>query len=450
MSSGFGSHSQRRYSVCEPKDLVWLSLLALTLRVAYLISGLWSLDLSTFAMVASDSTVYMDLGEFFRTGQGEAGRHLLVAGPGYPALLAGLSMLFGTGPWPPVILNMLFGAVAPVAVYLLAATLFGDRTVARLSGLLVAFSFTGLSLSTSILTDQPFFTLHAFGLVAFVFGLKSGRSRWFVISGLLSGFATFIRSMGQLWPYLYFAMAVLHLWYSPRPRDLRRLARSLWTPAIMLVVILSWSAVNQARYGMFTFTTNGVRATWAYLAAMAVADHTPGGTIDSVREAWSAEVLSPIDGHFPPDALIMERMKGRIVNLVAQHPDWLLESFLISVWRNVREPNYFADQQVPQWRATWEVLRRFCHDRINPLIFVLALASLGLLVRKRQWESLIVLGATYGYFTWAAGFSFWQGSRLHFPAEMAWSILVSYLSVLAWRRFGSGAPGRPKPAQTAA
>jgi len=215
----------------------------------------------------------------------------------------------------------------------------------------------------------------------------------------------------------------------------------------MLVMILSWSAVNQARYGVFLFTSNGVRSSWAYLAALAVADHTPGGSLDSVRAAWSAEVLVPVNGRDPSEAEVLGRMRSRVTDVVSQHPDWVAQSFLLSVWRNVRAPNYFAAAQVPRGKAVWEPFMRACHDSINPLLLVLALAALGLLAVQGRWESLLVLGLTYGYFTILTGFSFWQGSRLHYPAEMVWSILVSYLAVAAWRRTRKGRPVPTPPAE---
>jgi 4-amino-4-deoxy-L-arabinose transferase-like glycosyltransferase len=432
-------------------DLLWLFLLALALRETYLLAALAKLDLATIAMVAPDSTVYVKLGDYFLTGNTEAIRHLLVAGPGYPAVLTVLAWVFGTGPWPPVMLNVLLAAASPLAVYLLAETLFGRRSVAVIAGLYTALSFTGISLSTSILTDQPYYTLQAFALLVFLAGLKGGRSRWWFLSaGLLAGTATLIRSMGQLWPYLFLAMAAFHLLYLARPRNWRLLARSLWTPAIMLVLILSWSAFNHSRSGMFTFTTNGVRATWAYIAAAAVAEHTPGGSIDSVRAAWSAEVLSPTDGQPPTEAVVQERMKAGIFAVLKQHPMWFLGSFLDKVWINIREPNYYADAQVPHGAKLWGFLKWFSHDWINPILFALSLISLWVLAVQKRWESLFVLGMTYAFFTLLTGFSFWQGSRLHYPAEMAWAILVAYLLVESWRLVATHLPGRARPMASAA
>lgn len=440
MKSDAGAPGSTTITALRRRDLISLVVLAALVRVTYLLAGLKSMDLSRLAMLASDSATYTALAEYFLTGQGDGIKHLLVAGPGYPAVLAGLGAVFGTGSWPPVLLNVVLGAMAPVAVYLLAELLLRDRTIALLSGLFVALSFTGLSMSTSILTDQPYYTLQAVGLVAFVKGWQTGRARWFVSAGLLSAVAVNIRAVGQLWPYAFF---VLSLWYYlrvPAARERGRFLRSLWTPAIMLCLIAGWSMFNQARYGVFAFTSNGVRAAWAYTAASAVADHTPGGGFDSVRTAWWYEIYEPEDGSVPTEAQIYTQMKSRVLDVLKQHPGWMAETFFTTVWRNARASNHFAEDQVPQWKAFWVFLRRACHDQLNPLLLVMSLAALMILAWTRAWESLGILGVTYLYFTVLAGFSFWQGSRLHFPAEMAWSVLVSCALVWGWRRMLRRAP----------
>ena len=65
------------------------------------------------------------------------------------------------------------------------------------------------------------------------------------------------------------------------------------------------------------------------------------------------------------------------------------------------------------------------------LIVGTSLVGLGLLIFRRQYFAALLLGSAYTYFTFIAGFSFSQGSRLHYPAEMAWSPLVAYTLVIA-------------------
>lgn len=423
------------------QDLWAIALLALVVRVSYLFVGLTSLDLQTLAMVASDSTVYAQLADHFRLGSVVEDRLLLVAAPGYPILLTGFALVFGPGLWPPVLLNILLGALAPVAVYLLAASLLHHRPVARFAALVAALSFTGLSMSTSLLTDQPFYTLHAFGLLFFVWGMQSGRANWFVAAGVVSTLATVIRPLGQMWPWIYVLLAAGWLLAERPTRPWRIFVQSLCAPALMLVLIVAWSAHNFQRHGLFTFTTNGVRASWAYLVATAVADHTPGGSFDSVRTAWSDQVHAPLDGSPPTEVIVHQRMKTQVLTQLREHPGWLLESYVSIVWQNTRASNHFAEAQVPAWAGLWKALRNLCHDWFNPLLFCITVLGWMFLLKEKMWAAALVLGTTYAYFTMTAGFSFWQGSRLHFPAEMAWSILVPYFGLKVgeiWRRWRYG------------
>ncbi len=417
------------------RDLLALALLALAVRLTFLWAGLASQNLSALAMVAPDSSVYAQLTEHVRTGLPVEERLLLVATPGYPALLAGLASVFGDFLWPAVMLNILLGAMAPVAVYLIAAALIQQRTVAVLSGLWVTLSFTGLSMSTSLLTDQPFYTLHAFGLLFFLWGLRTGRTRWFVAAGVVSTVATAIRPLGQLWVWVYPMLGAGWVLADTGRRNWRVFVRSLWVPGLMLAFVLAWSMHNADRHGIFTFTTNGVRASWAYLAATAVADHTPGATFDSVRNAWSDQVHSSHDGQPLSQATVHARMKSQVMSVLSEHPGWMLDSFTGIVRQNLRASNHFAEAQVPRWSRFWAALRNLSHDWINPLIVWLSALGWILLIRAHLWRAALVLGITYAYFSLTAGFSFWQGSRLHFPAEMAWAILVSYVLVRAGERW---------------
>ncbi|MEE8577705.1 MAG: hypothetical protein V3T31_10655, partial [candidate division Zixibacteria bacterium] len=60
---------------------------------------------------------------------------------------------------------------------------------------------------------------------------------------------------------------------------------------------------------------------------------------------------------------------------------------------------------------------------------------------QRRFSAFVILGATFVSFTLLLGLSFWQGSRLHYPAEMAWAVLLPYLGVWLFA-YGCGLTGR--------
>jgi len=47
----------------------------------------------------------------------------------------------------------------------------------------------------------------------------------------------------------------------------------------------------------------------------------------------------------------------------------------------------------------------------------------------RQWRALSFPGLMYFYFALMAGFGCWQGSRLFYPAQIAWAIVIAFLMV---------------------
>ena len=60
------------------------------------------------------------------------------------------------------------------------------------------------------------------------------------------------------------------------------------------------------------------------------------------------------------------------------------------------------------------------------LILAGTFVGLGFLVRDRAKLAAALLGLLFIYFSLGTGASYWQGSRLHYPAEMAWAILAPY------------------------
>ena len=424
---------------CARRDVLWLAALALILRLAYLWLGTREQSLSDMSMWANDTGNYLSAASFWLSGDPAGAQALLLAGPGYSLVLAVFQTLFaGAVLWPALLLNLLFGCAAPVVVYLLAVELTGRRAEALGAGLIAAASVTSLSVSTSILSDQPFFTLHALSLLWFVLGWKNNCTRWFVLAGMTAGVATWIRVMGQVWPVVFLFIATLVALLESSPSNWMRWRRSLWTPGILLVLILGWSSYNYSRHGLFTLTSNGARSAWLYLGARALSMNTPGLDVETARDQISAE-LERVAGPEHSEVAMYRYSAERITELGREHPGWLVRAFAHNVKENLQESNYDLYRQLPQCKSALDVFTRQARDHLNEGAFFGALIGIFLLMKERNHLAWITLGATLAVFTLITGFSFWQGSRLHYPAEMAWSILLSYflIATAQWirRRF---------------
>ena len=402
---------------------------ALVLRVGYMLLALNHLGLDAFWQWAPDSRTYWHVSEELRQGVHFGEYWLLRVGPGYGLVLAGLRTLFGDTHLPPILLNIVLGSFAPVLVYLLAWRLFSVRAIALTAGIIATISTTSIALSCHALTDQPSFTFQAAALLTFVLGLQTGRVKWFVAAGLAAAVATYIRPSGQFWPLIFLAIPLLIPTMPSFRSRWRQFGMAALTGGILLVSILGWSTRNWVKYDLFTFGTNGVYTVRSCLIARAVADNTPTANIGQLRERWHEEDGEFSENWFPSYALA----SGRIKAVTAEHPDWVLKAYFQSLEENIRARNYYTERQIPSLKWLFSALNDMNHAWFAHLLLVFTLAGLVWLIVSGQHLAWLLLGATYGYNTAMLGLSFWQGSRLHYQAEMAWAILVAFTGYQLYR-----------------
>ena len=411
------------------RDLWILAGVALVLRLVFLWLGAQTHSVADVSMWAADTrNTFFSIAQYWLNGDLVGEQKLLLGGPGYGLILAGFQLVFGDSLWPPLLLSLALGCLAPVVIYLLSMALLDRRSVAILAALFVCISETGISMSVSLLTDQPFYTLHALALLMFVVGLKSDRVGWFVSAGIMASVATYIRALGQVWPIVFTLMALAFCVLQPSKLRWRCFRRSLWTPVILLICVLAWSSVNYSKFGVFTFTSNGVRATWLYMATKAVGMNTPD------RKPWEfleeqGVIIDSLERLERGGEVSYRYSRDRLLELARTHPTWLVRSFFHNVKNNLQAPNYVLNRQVPQLKPVWDVYFRQARDHLNEWMFFGSLIALFMLYRDKNHTAWIILGMTFVVFTLMTGFTYNEGSRLQFPAEMAFSILLAYFFV---------------------
>ena len=305
--------------------------------------------------------------------------------------------------------------------------MFENRAIAAIAGTIGTLSLTSIALSSQILSDQPFFTIHAGALLAFVKGIKSTRIHWFLAAGTLGAWGACVKSVGEPWIYLFVAIILL----MPRPPAFRSRLHLLKTAGLtvllMFLAVCAWSLRNQSVFGIYTFGTNGVMSMRCYLMPLAVSTHTPNCELRQLGLAWSIE---DGDNTLPPNESYA-RARQRVAGILRDHPSWVLRAYLLALHDNIRNSNIFLHYQLPSMRWFSVPVYRAMEKWLGYLIVGTSLVGLGLLIFRRQYFAALLLGSAYTYFTFIAGFSFSQGSRLHYPAEMAWSPLVAYTLVIA-------------------
>jgi hypothetical protein len=408
---------------------LWILLaVAVSLRILYFILAASHLDLEQVGAYSLDSQAYLTVARHFLDGDPMGDYYLFRVGPGYGLIIAGIQSLFGTNLTYVTGFSLLMGCLAPVVVYLLAYNLTHHKTMAFLSGLISAISLTSIALSSNILTDQPFFTIHAASMVCFVLGLLTGKWRWFLYSGLLAAVALFVKSTTMFWPFLLLLISLVvpvSKKFSSRPAMLGRVAL---TAGIMIVLIAAWSYHNYVKYDVFAFGSNGVLTIRSNLGVKAIVDNTEEDDITELRSRWIEEDLD-----FGDDlAELYNRARDRFVGILTAHPGWVIKAYFDIAWSNIRTGNYLSFDQIPALLPFWRLTTRVNETFLGALIFFASIAGVIYLFIDRNYIAAVFLGITYAYFTFLSGFSFWQGSRIYYPAEMAWSILVVYAGYRIW------------------
>ncbi|MCK4607777.1 MAG: glycosyltransferase family 39 protein [candidate division Zixibacteria bacterium] len=380
---------------------------------------------------APDTRVYLAISEHILSTNALGREFLFWIGPGYGLILAGVESLFGSNHLYACGLNMLLGSLAAVAVYLLAYQLTDSKSVALIAGLIAALSPTSLSLSCNILTDQPYYTFHAFALLLYTLGLSTSKGRWFVAAGLMAGCAAYIRALGQLWPLAFFLIPIL-LPSRDRTLSKSRLSRMAMakkvalTSGIALIMILGWATRNYVTEGVFVFGGNGPIAARWYVAARAVVNSTNETDITQVQRQWSEEDQLYYSDRTPTTAQKYTRFKDQFMQFASEHPRWVVKAFFQNVAENMKSANYFARDQVPVLSSLWWTLIVATERWSSHAIAVISLIGLMIMVFHRRYYAALLLGGGFVYVTLVIGFSLWQGSRLHYPAEISWSILLAY------------------------
>ncbi len=374
-------------------------------------------------------------GPIYATPEGS----MLWSGPGYGLFLGGSFALFGTHAWPILIAQVLMSSINCVLVWLLAARLGLSGRVAVIAGTIAALSLTSISLSCMLLTETLFFTLQLTGLLCWVRAFRSNHWSWFAAAALLFGAATFVRGVTLFWPGVMLLLALLH----PK-RDFagtRRalIGRTCVAIALMGAMFVGWGFRNYTRHSVFSFSEGGVLAARYFWTARTLAGFDPTRNTRAIQEQMEAENMAR---YGPDGTTFAEHHRDDMAVFTAalrEHPWPMARRFVKSALQNATRGSELHVFQLPQFARTWDLLRPIIHKKTGAVILMLTLIGTALLiVRPDHRAAGLILLLTYGYFCAISGFEFWQGSRICFPAQMAWAILTAVvldrmLSLLARR-----------------
>jgi 4-amino-4-deoxy-L-arabinose transferase-like glycosyltransferase len=379
-------------------------------------------------------------GPIYATPEGS----MLWSGPGYGLFLGGYFALFGTQAGPVLIAQVLLGSVNCVLVWLLAGRLGLSARVAAIAGTIAALSLTSISLSCMLLTETLFFTVQLTGMLCWVRALRRNHWSWFVAAALLFGAATFVRGVTLFWPGVMLLLALLH----PK-RDFAGtrgalIGKTCVAVALMGTMFVGWGFRNFTRHDVFSFSEGGVLAARYFWTARTLAG------FDATRNTRAMQHKMEADNrtrYGPDGATFAEHHRDDMAIFTAalrEHPWPMAKRFVKSAMQNATRGSELHVFQLPQFARTWDFLRPIIHKKTGAVTLILALIGAALLIIRPDHRAAgLVLLLTYGYLCGITGFEFWQGSRICFPAQMAWAILAA----VALDRALGLLIRRPSPAQ---
>lgn len=412
------------------RDLLFLFLFAVLIRVAYLILMMTQVTGQQLMSLAPDTVAYVYDAHQLLIGHIRPDGAVTTYGPGFVVFLAVVFFLTGAGPLVTIILQILMSGFSCLIVYRLGEELTDSRAVGYIAAILLAVSFTSVSLATFILSDTLFFFLFIWGNLAFLLGLKNLRMSYVIWSGILIGLAALVRTIGQFWPLGMLAILVLARYDGKFPRipisRPRYILRGIPAPLIAVVIMLLWVGRNYIAYDlpMLAFTGAGGPANVAALTEARLENREKGQVMAEWDETYKRQT-----GKTDLDRIDIYRVYSSAARrTLAAHPLEMLRTYVRLVWQNMNESNELVRVQLPEYK--WQILEKMYwlrDQKLHLLPFWLTIAGFLLMLVVGKWRAFVFLGLYYAYFVSMMGFTQWQGSRLFYPSQAASLVSIGFL-----------------------
>ena len=417
------SSSQELWRTFREKPWLSVFVCALLLRLGFLAIMLSQMDSSAVLQLCSDADVYYRTGAIIRETWDFSTPGTTLFGPGYPFFLALAQWLTGGSTVLLMVLHAILSSLGSALIYVWANNLVGNKSVALAAGLLNAFSFTSISLANILLSETLFFVLTLVGFIVFLRAHATGKKSLYVVAGFGLAAAAYVRVMGE---FLFVLLPFLTwLFLSDRSGRLKRIAWTLVTAAVMIVLMGLWAQQFYRKHGVCTMALSGpgglghvVRVTYAAV------EHTTG----TRARAWTDSLVAARDSilHDYPRAFNEVTMEC-LSRYLKEHPGRLTYAYLRNISENMHNEYGLQDVQFPKWapgfNKTWSFLTE---KKLNYRVTLLAVIGCAFLLIERRYRLLLALLMVYGYFAAMAGCSMWQTSRIFYPGEIAWTILVAF------------------------
>ncbi|UCD18250.1 MAG: glycosyltransferase family 39 protein [Candidatus Zixiibacteriota bacterium] len=400
-------------------------LLAFGLRFGYLMVALDQAPPDHFAATPSDSAEYVRLaGDFYSLHI--SNEHILyMVGFGYPFFLAAAFAISGQCLLFALIVQIVFGSAATALIYEIGRLIFQNRSLAAIAALINATSFTSLTLSVSFLSETVFFFLLALSVYVFLRMLEKPTLPKCLLLAILLAYTTFVRSVGQFLPVLFFAIVIITPIRYFAVSKARLLKCTLMAMVLSIMLISAWAMRNYVKHDTYVTSGTGIGAAAMYLGARVAANQSDSLTSGDFQEIFKKEMAQ---SQARPLSLSEQHdwYLRKLTDLLTDNPFLFVGTYLTIIGANILayEDNYHF--RLPDFRPRLNQYTKLCRRLyVNEIYFILTLFGFISLVHRREVFAAVLLGLIYLYFAALSGFTYWQGSRIFYPAQLSWAFAIA-------------------------
>ncbi len=402
---------------------------ALSLRLIYWLIISTQSPIESLLSGPPDTVLYINIANGFSNFTIANEHYLYMTGFGYSAFLAALLLVSFKSYYFALTIQIIISALTAGLIYKIGETLTGNRTVGIVAGLINATSLTALGLSVMFLSESLFVFILCICILLFLKQIENPNLKRALILGALLALATFTRSVAQFLPLLFLIITLLIPQSSLKIAKRKIIIFTSVSVALTALLVGSWIIRNYKVHGTAVVAGTGLAAAGVYLGAKTIADKTPGLDFYAVRKNFEKELEEQNPDGITNKAENQYYLKV-LKDLIANHPRKLFKAYTELVIENTLAADGMTEYLL---RKNYDEIRELVRQPeklyINYIPVIATIAGLIILfVSGRKPESIILAGI-YAYFILTSGFTFWQGSRVCYPAQISWSILFGVTAV---------------------
>jgi len=356
-------------------------------------------------------------------------------GPGYPAFLALAGWRNDDDSIRIILIQIILGAFSSVLIAKLALQLGGARNVAFIAGMAHSLSPAAISLSNILLTECLFVFLMLSGFTLALGAFKSSNPRQFILVGLLFAMAALVRSTGVM---LYGIFGVLWIGWCLQLTDafVRCLRRTL--PGVLTATAV-WGLILGS-YLLYNYNTIGVaQISLAGSGGLknvicVVEERTEQLPFQGMRDRFDDSVKARMERSNKSYVYEFTHLANEKTSYqLSHHRDVYLAVCYKNIIDNVHNDFELYTVQTPVWKNEVNAVRAYLGDhKLHFRTSVLALLGLLYMIWRRQYLLASFTVTIFLYFALTSAFSYWQTSRIIYPATPAISIFTASVIVAVW------------------